>query len=199
MAIRCFDHFQKVFRIDPDHVWGLEDRKRDEEKRYPNIGDSATNHAVLCVGYDEEAKYLIFLNSWGNRWGDNGRFRVSYDLFQPRGPNRSFVSTSPESFFAGYAYAITDVTVYDFDVHRFQCRGGDVEIEMSDLRLTVYPSGPREARNAYAFRIRPQFIPDSWQVLLYLDYTSFPGMNAISLSMSQTQDIVTIADMFISN
>ncbi len=29
-------------------------------------------HAVMFVGYDDKAKWLIFQNSWGTQWGDKG-------------------------------------------------------------------------------------------------------------------------------
>ena len=40
---------------------------------------SAQGHAVLLVGYDESQKCFKVKNSWGNWWGENGYFRISYD------------------------------------------------------------------------------------------------------------------------
>lgn len=36
-------------------------------------------HAVLAVGYDDEASCLIVRNSWGAEWGDKGYFYMPYD------------------------------------------------------------------------------------------------------------------------
>jgi C1A family cysteine protease len=36
-------------------------------------------HAILLVGYDENQKCFKAKNSWGNGWGENGYFRISYD------------------------------------------------------------------------------------------------------------------------
>lgn len=36
-------------------------------------------HAILLVGYDDNQKCFKAKNSWGNGWGENGYFRISYD------------------------------------------------------------------------------------------------------------------------
>lgn len=36
-------------------------------------------HAVTIVGYDDDARYWIVKNSWGEDWGERGFVRVSYD------------------------------------------------------------------------------------------------------------------------
>lgn len=51
---------------------------RDEAtlKDYPTIG----NHAVVLVGYDDDADYFIFQNSWGTSWGDAGYGAIRYGV-----------------------------------------------------------------------------------------------------------------------
>lgn len=41
----------------------------------PQLG----GHAVLLVGYDDAARRLTFLNSWGEKWGDGGYGYLPYD------------------------------------------------------------------------------------------------------------------------
>jgi hypothetical protein len=36
-------------------------------------------HSVVVVGYDEEEEFFIVKNSWGEDWGENGYFRISYN------------------------------------------------------------------------------------------------------------------------
>lgn len=36
-------------------------------------------HAVTCVGYSNEQKHWIMLNSWGQNWGASGFFYLPYD------------------------------------------------------------------------------------------------------------------------
>jgi hypothetical protein len=40
---------------------------------WPNLG-----HFVTLVGYDDQAQRLKFVNSWGDRWGENGFGYVDY-------------------------------------------------------------------------------------------------------------------------
>jgi C1A family cysteine protease len=35
-------------------------------------------HAILLVGYDDEAQCFIAKNSWGKGWGESGFFRIAY-------------------------------------------------------------------------------------------------------------------------
>ncbi|MEB3223941.1 MAG: C1 family peptidase [Candidatus Sericytochromatia bacterium] len=44
-------------------------------------------HAVLAVGYDDEAEHLVVRNSWGARWGDKGYFYMPYKF--ARDPERA--------------------------------------------------------------------------------------------------------------
>ncbi len=47
----------------------------------PNTEDEQLlgGHAIVCVGYDDTAKYFIFRNSWGTTWGDDGYGYIPYD------------------------------------------------------------------------------------------------------------------------
>lgn len=47
-------------------------------------GQTSVNHAVVAVGYDlNSAKpHIIFKNSWGTNFGENGYFRMSMDLIE---------------------------------------------------------------------------------------------------------------------
>lgn len=44
-----------------------------------NTSDTRVNHAVLAVGYRYSRfgkSYILFKNSWGSTWGENGYFRM---------------------------------------------------------------------------------------------------------------------------
>ena len=51
-----------------------------------DININGTNHAVIVDGYGEEIvngkniKYLWVRNSWGDDWGDNGHFKINFDM-----------------------------------------------------------------------------------------------------------------------
>jgi C1A family cysteine protease len=41
-------------------------------------GESLGGHCVSCVGFDDGSRAWICKNSWGQTWGDNGYFSISY-------------------------------------------------------------------------------------------------------------------------
>jgi C1A family cysteine protease len=43
---------------------------------------SVGGHGILAVGYDDDLKHVIFRNSWGEAWGDNGYGYVPFDYFK---------------------------------------------------------------------------------------------------------------------
>ena len=50
----------------------------------PPQGQPSWSHAVYLIGYVKigEKKYLVGINSWGEKWGDKGMFWVGEDYFQ---------------------------------------------------------------------------------------------------------------------
>ena len=49
-------------------------------------------HAMLLVGYDQNAGTLLVRNSWGQRWGDQGYFTMSMDTFNAvLAPNTTWI------------------------------------------------------------------------------------------------------------
>jgi C1A family cysteine protease len=47
--------------------------------RYRHVaGAYSGEHAVCCIGFDDDAKLWICKNSWWTKWGDGGFFRIGY-------------------------------------------------------------------------------------------------------------------------
>jgi len=44
-------------------------------------GNKAGGHAICVVGYDDDSNCVIIKNSWGRNWGEEGYFRMSYDMY----------------------------------------------------------------------------------------------------------------------
>src|SRR5439155_1022234 len=54
-------------------------------------------HAVLAVGYDDDAKTFIVRNSWAAGWGQNGYFTMPYAYLTTRGLSSDFSWPSSDS------------------------------------------------------------------------------------------------------
>lgn len=48
-------------------------------------GEREGGHAVLLVGYDDSAQAFICKNSWGRHWGEDGYFRIHYNMVTDAG------------------------------------------------------------------------------------------------------------------
>eukprot|EP00775_Hariotina_reticulata_P008879 gene8879-9057_t len=46
----------------------------------PSIKENGFWHAVLLVGYNNSGMFWYAKNSWGDKWGDNGFFRIKYGV-----------------------------------------------------------------------------------------------------------------------
>lgn len=44
-------------------------------------GEMAGGHEYLALGIDYRTSTVTFLNSWGDGWGDSGRFHMSFNTF----------------------------------------------------------------------------------------------------------------------
>lgn len=56
-----------------------------------------TGHAVTIVGYDDERREYKLINSWGTAWGEDGYFRMSYELAGELIKYGYVIETSPEN------------------------------------------------------------------------------------------------------
>ena len=52
--------------------------------------DVVGGHAVLAVGYDDDAKTFLVRNSWGTGWGQAGYFTMPYAYLTTRGLSSDF-------------------------------------------------------------------------------------------------------------
>lgn len=66
-----------------------------------STGTLAGYHAVLIVGFDDEAEAFLVKNSWGDQWGEDGYFRIAYS--EVSGP--SLFGARPWPGFGALAYA----------------------------------------------------------------------------------------------
>jgi hypothetical protein len=71
--------------------------KRQPKGVYPGpspaaLKGKAVEHAVVIVGYDNQAGFWLLRNSWGPGWGDGGYFRVSWG---EEGRGRSAMAHTP--------------------------------------------------------------------------------------------------------
>lgn len=73
----------------------------DSDSIYHCSDDSGTNHAVVIVGYDDDADYWIVRNSWGSSWNGDGYFKVGYG------------ECDIDSAYAGYVYVVPPITSYE--------------------------------------------------------------------------------------
>ena len=49
---------------------------------YKPTSKTGSGHAVLIIGYDDSKGVLVFRNSWGKDWGNNGYFEMPYSNFE---------------------------------------------------------------------------------------------------------------------
>ncbi len=80
-----FDHFAAALQLQPLIVgtaW-TEGMFNPSSIGYVRpIGAEAGGHEYLALGISYETKTLTFLNSWGDGWGEGGRFHMHFSDFQ---------------------------------------------------------------------------------------------------------------------
>lgn len=89
-------------------------RKNQASYYYP--GDSAPNHAIVIVGWDDDYSKsrfattpagdgaFIVRNSWGEDWGEDGYFYVSYYDTKIGRPSAQYFSEDPSNYDYVYQY-----------------------------------------------------------------------------------------------
>lgn len=66
-----FSVYNSLYNVSPLNEYTLE---------FPKAGDDLIGgHAVLAVGYDDTTATFLIRNSWGEKWGDKGYFKIPYD------------------------------------------------------------------------------------------------------------------------
>lgn len=79
-----FDHFAAALQLQPVIVgttWYEGMFTPDRHNTVHPTGQVAGGHEYLALGIDYSTRTLTFLNSWGNSWGDSGRFHMGFDDF----------------------------------------------------------------------------------------------------------------------
>lgn len=80
-----FDHFAAALQLQPlivGTVW-TEGMFNPSSIGYVRpTGNEAGGHEYLALGISYETKTLTFLNSWGESWGEGGRFHMHFSDFQ---------------------------------------------------------------------------------------------------------------------
>lgn len=61
------------------------------------LPEGVYGHAMIVVGYDDQKSAFKVMNSWGNKWGDDGYFWFDYDSFKNNVPEAyMIVATKPK-------------------------------------------------------------------------------------------------------
>lgn len=111
------------------------------------------NHFVTLVGYDDNSQRLKFLNSWGDRWGENGFGYVDYaNINQEINSAQIYKIVPPPPV---PCVRIRFTSQWRQDVHLW------LGIEGTNLIKRIWPSGQRQ--------------DNSWN--LWLTVTLPPGFN----------------------
>ncbi len=100
----------------------------------PDTSDPADTpiggHAMLCIGWDDSARCLIFKNSWGESWGDSGFIKISYDAFDLGFPKTMWFK--PDSY---KVYIFPVETLYTKLVQNWESNGMVVRTDTSFIPI----------------------------------------------------------------
>lgn len=79
-----FNHFAAAVQLQPVIVgtnWYEAMFNPDNQGFVWPRGEDQGGHEYLCLGISYETKTLTFLNSWGDQWGRDGRFFMTFGTF----------------------------------------------------------------------------------------------------------------------
>ncbi|KAL7719107.1 Cathepsin W [Entamoeba marina] len=92
----------------------------------------ATNHMVVLIGYGTEAQgtgvdpnFIIFQNSWGTSWGDDGTAKISSSSLCGIGGCDGYKSTCPHPTIISFNTTIEESTEQDYGCLEGHCSDSD--------------------------------------------------------------------------
>lgn len=111
---------------------------------------SATQgHAVLVVGYNDLQKYFLVKNSWGDWWGENGYFRISYDDVEDDVQFGAYAATASGAYMEGSGSFVTIANSgkADLEISRIESSRG--WLNFSPASFSPIPPGAQKSLNIF--------------------------------------------------
>ena len=85
MCARLAEGFPVIFGFTVYESFESDEVARTGYVSLPSSGEKMLGgHAVLAVGYDDNAQRVLVRNSWGPHWGMKGYFLLPYDYLKSR-------------------------------------------------------------------------------------------------------------------
>ena len=165
-------------------------------------GEIIGQHALTIIGYSDEMRAFYATNSWGNEWGNEGRFWISYDFLPKLIVNdEAYIFTQNFNFEKSNA----DLGVYKIDVRweTLSSRNGffntnrDVSFDLSVVNYGIESTEIGKLNFAFVFSkdnkldrgdVYPLFV-DTVKSSQYLDPKRYVTIKNFKASIGEGQFI----------